>query len=96
MNPWWSFVLTFVGVIGFLLAGRRVWWSWYVNLACQALWLAYAIVTEQYGFIVAALVYSYVFGKNAILWTKEHREKKEKARQFDRERLHKIWLENML
>jgi len=75
MNGWWSFWLTLIGVSGFVLAGRRVWWSWYVNLACQALWLAYALVTQQYGFIVAALVYSYVFAKNAILWTKEHRNK---------------------
>lgn len=66
-----DWVLTIVGLTGFVLAGRRVWWSWYVNLACQALWLAYALITQQYGFIVAALAYSIVFTRNAIAWTKD-------------------------
>lgn len=71
-NQWWSWILTVVGVTGFFLAGRKVWWSWYINLGCQALWFIYAFVTEQYGFIFAALVYTVVFTKNAIAWTKEH------------------------
>lgn len=74
-NQLWSWILGAVGVAGFILSGRKVWWSWYINLACQALWFAYAIVTTQYGFIVAALVYTVVFGKNAISWTREHRRK---------------------
>ncbi|MFW7414741.1 hypothetical protein [Demequina sp. SO4-18] len=73
----WDWLLTAVGVTGFILAGRRVWWSWYVNLACQALWMAYAIVTEQYGFIIAALVYTVVFLRNALAWTKDHRAERE-------------------
>lgn len=71
MNWWWSWLLTAVGVIGFILAGRKVWWAWYVNIGCQALWLAYALVTHQYGFIVASVVYTVVFTKNAISWTRE-------------------------
>lgn len=70
----WSWILTIVGVAGFILAGRKVWWCWYINIACQGLWFAYALVTKQYGFIVAALVYTVVFTKNAIEWTKDHRD----------------------
>ena len=66
-----DWVLTIVGLTGFVLAGRKVWWAWYVNLACQALWLAYALITQQYGFIVAALAYSVVFTRNAIAWTRD-------------------------
>lgn len=73
-NQIWSWVLTIVGLTGFILAGRKVWWCWYVNIACQALWFTYAIVTEQYGFIVASLAYTVVFTQNAIKWTKEHKE----------------------
>lgn len=76
----WSWVLTVVGLTGFILAGRKVWWCWHVNLACQALWLAYALATQQYGFIAAACVYSVVFTQNARAWTKEHREKREQGR----------------
>lgn len=72
----WSWVLTTVGLTGFILAGRKVWWSWYVNIGCQGLWMAYAIVTAQYGFIFAALAYTYVFTQNAIAWTREHRAEK--------------------
>jgi hypothetical protein len=68
-----DWVLTVIGLTGFVLAGRRVWWAWYINLACQALWLAYALVTHQYGFIVAALAYSVVFTRNAVRWTRERR-----------------------
>lgn len=70
-NELWSYILTIVGVTGFLFVGRKVWWAWYINLACQALWVAYALITEQYGFIFAAAVYTVAFGKNAWEWTRE-------------------------
>lgn len=69
----WPWLLSIVGVVGFELAGRKIWWAWYVNIACQGLWFAYAIVTQQYGFLVGAFFYLYVFVKNAYKWTKEHR-----------------------
>lgn len=72
-DQWWSWALTLWGIVGFVLAGRKVWWAWYVNIACQVLWYAYAFVTEQYGFVVAATLYTVVFTKNAVAWTREHR-----------------------
>lgn len=71
---WWSWLLTVVGVTGFVLAGRRVWWAWHINVGCQALWMAYAIVTRQWGFIGAAVVYTVVFVRNAVKWTRERRQ----------------------
>lgn len=73
MSVWWSIILTVVGISGFFLAGKKIWWAWYINIGCQVLWLSYAIVTEQYGFIAASFFYAWVFTKNAIAWTKEHR-----------------------
>ena len=70
---WWSWLLTLVGVAGFILAGRKVWWAWYVNLACQGLWVTYALVTDQPGFIAASAIYTVVFTRNAVAWTREHR-----------------------
>jgi hypothetical protein len=75
----WDVLLTIVGLTGFMLAGRRVWWAWYINIGCQGLWFTYALITEQYGFIAAALAYTYVFTKNAIRWTREHRAEKVSA-----------------
>lgn len=69
----WSWVLTVVGVSTFILAGKKVWWAWYVGLACQGLWLAYSIITSQIGFLVGVVVYTAVYVKNAIAWTKERK-----------------------
>lgn len=70
----WSWILSAVGLTGFFLAGKKVWWAWYVNIANQILWLTYSLITEQYGFLVATAAYTVVFTRNAISWTKEHRE----------------------
>lgn len=76
MSGWiWSWLLSFVGVAGFILAGKKIWWAWYINIGCQVLWFSYAIVTKQWGFLVGAFFYTAVFVRNAYLWTKEHREK---------------------
>lgn len=76
-NQLWSWILTAVGLTGFVFVGRKVWWSWYINIACQALWFIYAITTQQYGFIVAAFAYTIIFTMNAISWTRSYLVKKE-------------------
>lgn len=73
----WSWLLGAVGLLGFYLAGRRVWWAWYVNIANQVLWIAYSIITEQLGFLVTAILYTVVFVKNASAWTKAWQQSKE-------------------
>ena len=65
---WWSWLLTAVGVFGLYMAGRKVWWAWLIGLGAQVLWLAYAVSTRQYGFIVSAVAYGWVYGKNALAW----------------------------
>lgn len=67
----WSWVVTAVGLLGFVLAGRKIWWAWYVNLACQVLWIIFALVSGLYVFIISALFYTVVFSQNAIRWTRE-------------------------
>jgi hypothetical protein len=68
----WSWALAAVGLAGFFLAGRKVWWAWYVNIANQGLWTAYALYTDQLGFLAGAAVYLVVFSMNAYRWTREH------------------------
>lgn len=43
MSVWWgwSWLLTAVGVAGLWLAGRRVWWAWFVGIGAQGLWVAH-------------------------------------------------------
>ena len=67
----WSWILTAIGLAGFFLAGKKIWWAWYVNIANQAVWLTYSLVTHQWGFLVGVVAYTIIFTKNAVSWTKD-------------------------
>jgi len=73
MSGVWSWVLTLMGVTCFWLAGRKIWWAWYVGLSTQAVWLAYSLTTRQWGFLIGCLFYTWVYVGNAARWTREHR-----------------------
>lgn len=67
----WSFALSFMGVLGLWLAGKRMKVGWLIALANEALWLAYTIATAQWGFLIAIVVYSFVYLKNWNEWRKD-------------------------
>jgi hypothetical protein len=71
-----SWLVTIVGLIGFWLAGNKVWWAWYVNIANQLMWVIFAIVSGYYAFLLGTAFYTAVFVKNAIQWTQAHRAEK--------------------
>lgn len=60
----WSWGLTAIGLTGFWITGSGRIVGWCVNIAAQGLWLAYAIQTEQPGFVVSALAYGGIFTRN--------------------------------
>lgn len=68
MNPYWSYLLTAVGVFGLYLAGRKDRRGWMVGIGAQVLWIAYATATHQWGFYFSALAYGFVYTKNAHAW----------------------------
>ena len=68
MSPLWSYALTAIGVFGLWLSGRKDARGWLVGLGAQVLWIAYAIATEQWGFIVSAAAYGWVYARNARAW----------------------------
>jgi len=68
-----DWAVTLVGLAGFWLAGRRVWWAWWVNVANQVLWAVLSLTTGQYGFLAGTAFYLWVFTGNAVRWTREHR-----------------------
>ncbi|QGZ17272.1 hypothetical protein SEA_GIANTSBANE_68 [Arthrobacter phage Giantsbane] len=67
-----TWIMTTVGFTGFIFAGQRKWWAWYINLACQILWAVYALATGQMAFLAFAAAYFVIFGHNAYKWTKDH------------------------
>lgn len=71
MSQWWSWALTAIGVTGLFLAGRKVWWAWLIGLGAQVFWIAYAVASRQWGFIVSALAYGSVYLRNARRWRAE-------------------------
>jgi hypothetical protein len=68
---YWSWILTVVGVFGLWLAGRKNRYGWAVGISAQTLWIAYALATHQYGFLVSAFAYGWVYTKNFISWWRE-------------------------
>lgn len=67
----WSFALAAVGILGIYLAGKKNKIGWAVGLGAQVLWVIFALVTVQYGFILSAVAYGYIYGRNWYLWHKE-------------------------
>jgi hypothetical protein len=66
-----TWVMTSVGFTGFIFAGKRKWWAWYINMACQILWFVYALATGQPAFLAFAAAYFVIFAHNAYKWTKD-------------------------
>lgn len=71
MNPYWSWLLTAVGVFGLWLAGRKDRRGWVVGVFAQVLWIAYALSTRQWGFLVSAGAYGWVYLRNARAWRQD-------------------------
>jgi hypothetical protein len=68
VNPYWSYLLTAVGVFGLYLAGRKDRRGWMVGIGAQVLWIAYATATHQWGFYVSALAYGFINWRNLRAW----------------------------
>lgn len=71
---WWSVALAATGILGIWLAGRKNLWGWVIGIVAQILWIGYAIVTEQWGFIASALAYAAVYAVNWRRWAREGRK----------------------
>ena len=66
-----SYVLAAVGVTGIFFVGRKTIWGWLVLLTNECIWIAYALATKQYGFILMATAYSAVYIKSYLAWREE-------------------------
>lgn len=66
----WSFTLAAIGILGIYMAGKKNAWGWFIGLSAQVLWIVFAVVTGQYGFIASALAYGFIYGKNWLAWRK--------------------------
>jgi hypothetical protein len=72
----WSWVLAALGITCLYLITRKSTrtWGWAGALGIQVLWIVYAIATRQWGFIVSAIAYGAMYGKNLLVWRREKKE----------------------
>lgn len=65
----WAWLLTGLQVLSLWSAGRRYWWGWLMGGCVQLPWIAYAVMTDQVGFIpgclISALVQIHSFVRNS-------------------------------
>lgn len=71
MGQWWSWILAAIGISGLYLAGSKRSAGWAVGIAVQVLWIAYAVVSRQWGFIFSAIGYGWVGFRNWRRWREE-------------------------
>jgi nicotinamide riboside transporter PnuC len=71
MMQYWSWLLAIIGVTGIFFVGRKTIWGWHILLLNETLWITYAVITKQYGFIFSALAYAVVYIKSYLLWRRE-------------------------
>ena len=65
---WWSYGLAALGILGLYLSGNRNKVGWLIGAGAQILWIIYAVVTEQYGFIAYAIAYGVMYSINYGKW----------------------------
>jgi hypothetical protein len=53
---YWTWALTGVQVIALWVAGRGQAWGWMVGSAVQPGWIAYALLTDQLGFVIGCAI----------------------------------------
>lgn len=74
MSQWWSWTLAAIGVTGLFLAGSNRKAGWAIGIGVQALWIAYAVATKQWGFIASAVAYGTVNVRNWLRWRRQEAE----------------------
>lgn len=64
-----SWLLSAIGISGYyLLAEKKNKWGWAVGVLYNALWILYAIATQQYGFIIVCIFFIIVNARGFYNW----------------------------
>lgn len=72
---WWSWILASIGMTGVYLTTKKLIAGFIVGVSVQALWISYAVVTHQYGFIFSAIGYGFVNLLGIIRWRRDSTKK---------------------
>jgi hypothetical protein len=70
----WSIALSVIGLGGLYLVGNKSQVGFVIGLSVQVLWIIFALVTYQWGFILSALGYGAMNLRNLLKWRAEKRK----------------------
>lgn len=79
MNPWWSISLAVIAVGLSWLVGNRWTPVWLLALGSQLLWITYAVITRQWGFVGSSVVFGVMNVRNYRKWRQLDREEAARA-----------------
>jgi nicotinamide riboside transporter PnuC len=65
----WSFILSGLAVLGLYFTGKKKPIGWLIGLFNSGLWVIYAIVTAQYGFMLSTVFFVIIQAKSYMEWT---------------------------
>lgn len=68
MTQAWSWILAIVGLSGIAMVGAIRREGWLVLILNEILWVAYALRTRQYGFILMAVTYATIYAFSYRKW----------------------------
>jgi nicotinamide riboside transporter PnuC len=71
---YWSYLLAAVGILGLWLVGKKLKSGFIVGIVAQLLWVAYGLITHQYGFLITAAAYSVINFINLRKWSKPEKD----------------------
>lgn len=66
---WESWVIATTGIVAMWLIGSKKVAGLWLSLAGQVMWVVYAIYSQQYGFLLGAIVYGAVCIRNIRRWS---------------------------
>lgn len=66
----WSYGLALLGIGQIVLTGQKKRIGWLLGLATSCVWVAFALVTKQYGFLISSAVFASIHIRNWIEWGK--------------------------
>ena len=77
MTVLWSYGLAAVAVCSTWLIGEKNTWGWVIGVAQQFLWIVYALLTAQHGFIISSVIFLVINVRSCVKWRRADRERKE-------------------
>lgn len=71
----WSLLLAAAGLFFLYLSEKRIWWAWVAQILAQIPWLAYALGTGQWGFLLLAVAHGVLGFRDGFRWRKANRKR---------------------